>query len=318
MIPPLLQEAGIPLDLFISSLTEQLDKAQATMALKARVGKLPMTFAVKELSLDLRAFVQMVDDDVYLRPAGPGDTEASTLKLALTTITKSMIEENAMDFASEDPKFNLREALGDKVSEEDQRRLERIGVRTVTQLTELRKTAGADVIARLSRMPVNRLQQALLAASAPRVTRVDMPPRGGFNGDYGDDTGAAMTGGNAGTGRGSASGVALAPRVHLSTPLLRPGRLPLVRAAGQAVPVAEAQDGQLVLQPLASQLGSDAEVDFGDGHVATVPLTAGSLGRWHEPSRTSREPAPPLRGQRPSPAASDDRQVVAPQSGAPR
>ena len=48
-MPPLLQNAGIPFDLFISSLTEQLDKAQAAMAIKARLGKLPLTFAVKEV-----------------------------------------------------------------------------------------------------------------------------------------------------------------------------------------------------------------------------------------------------------------------------
>ena len=75
-MPPLLQNAGIPFDLFISSLTEQLDKAQAAMAIKARLGKLPLTFAVKEVSLDLRAFVQILEDDIYLRPAGPGETEA--------------------------------------------------------------------------------------------------------------------------------------------------------------------------------------------------------------------------------------------------
>jgi hypothetical protein len=87
-LPPLVQDAGIPFDLFIQSLTEQLDKAQASMAIKARLGKLPLTFAVKEVSLDLRAFVQLIDDDVYLRPAGPGESEASSIKLQLTTITK--------------------------------------------------------------------------------------------------------------------------------------------------------------------------------------------------------------------------------------
>lgn len=249
-MPPLLQDSGVPFDLFIQALTEQLDKAQAAMAIKARVGKLPLTFAVKDVSIDLRAFVQMIDDDVYLRPAGPGESEASTIKLALTTITKPMIEENAIDFKAEDPKFNLKEALGDQISDDDQRRLERIGVRTVTQLNDLKQTAGADVIARLSRMPVNRLQQALLRAAAPRVTRVDQ----------GDE------------GAGS--------RVHMQAPGLRAGRLPRVFAAGQNVPVFAAEDGQIVLAPLASQLGCEAEVDFGSGHVAQVHLREGELGRW--------------------------------------
>jgi len=245
------QEAGVPFDVFIQSLTEQLDKAQAAMALKARVAKLPLTFAVKDVSLDLRAFVQMVDDDVFLRPSNPGDTEASTIKLTLTTITRTMVEENAIDFKAEAPQFTLREALHGQLSDEDQRRLERIGVRTVEQLSELRQTAGTDVVARLARMPVNRLQQALLAAAAPRVTQVEQAEAG-----------------RPGT------------RVHLQAPGLRAGRIPFVRAAGADVPVIEAHDGRLVLAPHAMQLGLEAEIDFGDGEVAHVPLEAGRLGRW--------------------------------------
>ncbi|HST46039.1 MAG TPA: hypothetical protein VLK29_12555, partial [Luteimonas sp.] len=199
-MPALLQDSGVPFDLFIQALTEQLDKAQASMAIKARVGRMPMTFAVKDVSIDLRAFVQVIDDDIYVRPAGPGESEASTIKLSLTTITKSMVEENAVDFRAEDPKFSLREALGDDISVDEQRQLERIGVRTITQLNELKATAGTDVIARLSRMPVNRLQQALLKAAAPRVTHVE------------------RSAGN--------------ERVHLRAPGLRAGRTPFVRAAG--------------------------------------------------------------------------------------
>jgi len=255
-MPPLLQDAGVPFDLLIQALTEQLDKAQASMAIKARVGKLPLTFAVKDVSIDLRAFVQVIDDDIYLRPAGPGESEASTVKLSLTTITKSMVDENAVDFSTEEPQFSLKEALGDRISDSEQRQLERIGVRTVSQLNELKKTAGADVIARLSRMPVNRLQQALMQAAAPRVTRVEQ---------------AATHNGHGGS------------RVHMSAPGLRAGRLPLVRAAGVAVPVVAAQDGQFVLAPLATQLGCEAEVDFGNGEIAHVQLSEGRLGRWSTP-----------------------------------
>jgi hypothetical protein len=237
-LPPLVQDSGIPFDLFIQSLTEQLDKAQAAMAIKARMGKLPLTFAVKEVSLDLRAFVQLLDDDI---------------KLQLTTITKPMIDENAVDYSAEDPKFNLREALGDKISEGEQRQLERIGVRTVQQLNELKEKAGADVIARLSRMPVNRLQQALLSAAAPRVTRVEAGTAGGDG------------------------------RVHMSAPGLRTNRLPRVRAAGESVPVVGAEDGRIILAPLATQLGCEAEVDFGDGQIAHVELREGQIGQWSTP-----------------------------------
>lgn len=250
-LPSLVRDDGMPFDLFIQALTEQLDRAQATMALKARVGKLPLTFAVKDVQLDLRAFVGFVDDELFVRPAAPGESEASTLKLSLTTITKPMIEENSVDLAGEDPKFSLREALGDDF-DEDRRRLERIGVRTVKQLNELRASAGADVIERLARLPVNRLQQALMRAAAPRVSQ-----------------------------QGSARG-GDAASLRIDSPLLRAGRLPLVRAAGASVPVVESGDGHVLLQPLASQLGFDAEVDFGDGQVAEVLLADGARGRWLE------------------------------------
>lgn len=249
ILPPLMRDTGMQFDLFIQALTEQLDKAQATMALKARVGKLPLTFAVKDMQLDLRAFVQFVDDDLFVRPAAPGETEASTIRLSLTTITKPMIEENAVDLSAEDPKFSLREALGDDFDDE-RRKLERIGVRTVTQLKELRQAAGADVIERLARLPVNRLQQALMKAAAPRVSA---PPRG--NADE-------------------------ALRVRMHSPRFSAGKVPQVRAAGERVAVLEAADGQIVLQPTARQMGLPAQVDFGDGEVAEVHLSDGASGRW--------------------------------------
>lgn len=269
-----MQDHGVPFDVFIQALTLQLDKAQAAMALKARVGRLPLTFAVKDVSLDLRAFVQLVNDEIWLRPAGPGDNQASTIKLALTTVTKPMIDENAVSFQAEDPKFSIREALGDHISEDDQRRLELIGVHTVQQLQDVRRAAGADVVARLARMPVNRLQQALLAASAPRVTAVNADPAL-----------VNLLPHRAGQAAGSTDGAGAeaAPVAHVSlvAPGLRLGRLPAVRVQGVDVPVLHHDGEHMTLQPLVSQLGLDAELDYGDGERATVRLAAGSLGRWH-------------------------------------
>lgn len=279
-LPPLLQNAGVPFDVLIQALTDQLDKAQASMALKARVGKLPMTFAVKDVSLDLRAFVQLVDDDVFLRPAGPGDAGASSIKLALTTITRPMIEENAMNFQAEDPKFSLREALADQINEQDQRSLERIGVRSIAQLNELRQAAGADVVARLARMPVSRLQQAMMAASAPRITRVEREPAAAAPAPAPTRTPAAT----------KAPVKATLPRpakLTVAAPVLRAGMLPKIRAGGTPVPIVQALDGELVLQPLAHQMGTVAELDFGDGQVASMRLEDGSVGRWQESEEAS-------------------------------
>ncbi len=253
-MPPLIQDNGLPFDVLLQALTEQLDKAQAAMTIKARVGKLPLTFAIKEISLDLRAFISVMDDDIYVRPAAPGDTDASTLKLGFTTITKPMIEENAADFVARDSSPSLKDALGDSISEGEQRQLERIGVRTVNQLQDLRKNAGADVIARLSRMPVNRLQQALLRASAPRVTRVET--------NIAANNGSASNDGN---------------RVHVRAPMVNPGRLPRVRAAGFDVPLLSVGDEEFVLAPHATQMGMLAEIDLGDGKPMSMHLSDGAI-----------------------------------------
>lgn len=253
-------ELGVPFDVFIQALTLQLDKAQAAMALKARVGKLPLTFAVKDVQLDLRAFVRMVEDDVWVRPAGPGDAEASSIKLALTTVTKPMIDENAVSYEAHDAKLDLKEALGERLSTEEQRQLERIGVHTIQQLQELKKSAGADVVARLARMPVNRLQQAMMAATAPRVQRVDSAPAAGGEGP-------------------------LRSRVTLAAPSLKTGRLPLVRVNGLELPVRQGEAMALELSVDPEHLGQEAEIDFGDGETARLRLSAGALGSWHEPGR---------------------------------
>src|SRR5262249_41008264 len=93
-------EIGLPIEQFIQALTSQLDRAQAALALKASAG-LPLTFAVKDLTLDLRTHVEMVGSVVCIRPAGPGEGDASTLRLQLTTITRPMIEENSVSLAAQ-------------------------------------------------------------------------------------------------------------------------------------------------------------------------------------------------------------------------
>ncbi len=337
-IPRLLQDSGVPFDMFIQSLTEQLDKAQAAMALKARVGKLPLTFAVKDISLDLRAFVQLLEDEIYIRPAGPGDSEASTIKLGLTTITKSMVEENAMDFEVEDPKLSLGDALGkSKESEDLQRRLEKIGVRNIKQLADLRKTAGTDVIARLARFPHNRLQQLLKIADLPRVTleprrtiepqrameprttrepQVAIDPRTVKNPGAPIEPGIPMEPGMPMGPRMPIEprmpmepGVAINPRVariprmakepgmpdsigkqnipnrtpapnrfRLRTPLINQNKLLRVLAGDREVPIVELKEGEMVLEPLVSQLGSDATLELGNGESLKIQLVDGYVG----------------------------------------
>ena len=88
-------ERPLPLEEFIQALSSQLDRAQTSLRLKSR--SLPLTFAVKDLSIDLRAHFDVINGAVCVRSPSAGETETSVLHLAFTTITRPVIEENTVD-----------------------------------------------------------------------------------------------------------------------------------------------------------------------------------------------------------------------------
>ena len=91
--------AGFLVEDFITSITTQLDRVQDALRLKA-VNR-PLTYALKELHLELKVFVDMdAQGHVMLRAAGPNEAGASTLAMDFTTITKPMIEENTISLAA--------------------------------------------------------------------------------------------------------------------------------------------------------------------------------------------------------------------------
>lgn len=229
------RDTGLPIEHFIQALTSQLDRAQATMALKARAG-LPLTFAVKELSLDLRTQVEMSGSVVRIRPAGPTERETSTLHLQLTTITRPMIEENTFQLAAEPDEPTLEEVLPQEMSEDDRRRLEWVGIHSVSQLRELQQRGGEGEIERFSQIPAMRLRAALERATQPMVTRVAMerPPveRPPVEGPVGREPEPGP------------------PLLRIRGRNLVGDRPPEVRIGGERLPVIEATRGQLLVRPL--------------------------------------------------------------------
>jgi hypothetical protein len=168
-------DGGVPIELFIQAITGQLDRAQAALALKAQFGT-PLTFAVRDLAIDLRTHVDVIDNEVVLRPAGPGETDTSVIHLSLTTITKPMIEENTRPLSTDDAGPSIKDALGDELTPDEQRKLEWAGVYTVSQLRDLPHKASPEVIERVAQLPVSRLRAALTAATRPKVTEVRRVP----------------------------------------------------------------------------------------------------------------------------------------------
>jgi hypothetical protein len=235
-------ELGLPIEEFINALSSQLDRVQTALALKARNG-VALTFAVKDISLDLRAHVDMLKSVVYIRPAGPGETDASILRLSLTTITRPMIEENTRQLEAEVAGDSLEDALGDSLDEEARRRLEWAGIHSVTQLRDMQRDSGERTIERAVNLPVMRLRRALEQAALPRM-RSAAPER------QADRTLLRIRGANL-TGQDT----------------------PAVRIGGRTAEVLEASEGELLVSTEEHPLAGALEVETGPGAVATADLT---------------------------------------------
>jgi hypothetical protein len=155
---------------FVNSIKVQLDKVQDALRLKAL--NRPLTYALKDFSLDLQVFVDLdVDGNVRFRNSAPNETGASTVRLGFTTITKPMIEENTISLAmSRSPSLDQ---IG--LQPEERSRLEKLGVHNAAQLNNLYHSTGGSAVSRLADLPIDRLRQALQMGK-PRVATVAPSP----------------------------------------------------------------------------------------------------------------------------------------------
>jgi hypothetical protein len=172
---------AFPVEEFVQALSAQLDRAQDGLALKARTGR-PLTFAIKDLSIDLHVFWESDSSGrVLVRHAGPNEEGASTVHLSFTTITKEMVEENTFSLGMDEDPRGLQDLPGGEAafSEQDRRRLEMIGVRTVGQLRRLSAETDPKSVETFAGVPMMRLQAALLQAARPSVTAVEPVRRNG-------------------------------------------------------------------------------------------------------------------------------------------
>ena len=241
------QGATLPLEHFIQAVQSQLDKAQAAMAMKARNLNLPLTFAIKDITLDLRAHVEFARNEIRIRPAGANDTQASMFHLVFTAITRPMIEENANALADDSDARPIEELKDDSLSEEDRRQLEWIGVRTVDKLQEMNNKGAVNAIGRVTGLPVDRLRQALERASAPALEHVApvAPEEAGQAPQFIRVRGHNLVG----------KGDQAMPRVTLG---------------GHPVAVVKAGPRELLLAPQAHQWSGQLQVGHGSGVAASL------------------------------------------------
>jgi hypothetical protein len=249
-------DGGFLVDEFLDAVTSQLDRTQDALAAKGRVR--PLVFALRNFRIQLQVFVSMGDDrNLRLRSAAPGETGSSTLELEFTTITRAMIEENTISLAMAQAP-SLQEV---GLKREDAQQLERLGVRTVAQLQELRASgAGLDGITRLTSgaVPADRLRAAL-HAGRPQVLNVAPEPQPPAPehpaGEPAAPAEPPVLRIPAGTRR-----LQLAGRNLLGT-----GEAPLVRLGGTPLVPAASEDDRLVVELPHGHVGGALEVELGDG-----------------------------------------------------
>lgn len=241
------QSATLPLENFIQAVQSQLDKAQAAMAMKARNLNLPLTFAIKDITLDLRAHVEFARSEIRIRPAGAADTQASTFHLVFTAITRPMIEENASALADDPQARSIDELEDGELSEEHRRQLEWVGVRTVDKLQEMSSSGGVNAIGRVTGLPVDRLRQALARAATPALQHVApaAPETPGQPSRFISVRGRNLLSPNGG----------LAPRAMLGN---------------QPVAIVKASADELLLAPQPHQWSGELNISHGPGMAASL------------------------------------------------
>lgn len=232
------REATLRLEDFIQAVQSQLDNAQAAMAIKARNLNLPLTFAIKDINLDLRAHVEFADSEIRIRPAAAGEKEASVFHLVFTAITRPAIEENAISLA-DDPDDQPLDELGEDLTSEERKRLEWAGVRTVKQFQQVQESGSVHTIGKLTNLSTSRLRKALERASAPLVQRVEpVAPAIGGNG-HGEPPLIRVTGRN----------------------LVRGGAFPQVRIGDRPVSILRSTPTELLLAPGGDQWRGELAVE---------------------------------------------------------
>lgn len=222
-------------DEFVQRLGAQLDRAQDTLAIKARTGR-PLTFALKDLAVDLKVFWEADSAGrLVLRLAQSGEEGASTVKLSFTTITRSAVEENSMALGLEDDPRTLDEVADtEALPAEDRHKLEMAGVRTVGQLRRMSQETDAREVGALLDIPVNRLQRLLQRSSRPAVLRSEPVRQPGRR-----------------------------PLLRIRGANLRRDEPPRVRLGGEAVEVLESSNSELLVRPLSHHAVGELEVQVG-------------------------------------------------------
>ena len=154
------------LESFLDSLIVELDKARETLAVKA-INK-PLTYAVKDVNLEMQLFPSFDGNNVKFITAKPGEEGASKIAIQLGSITDQQIRKTSKkQRTNEDVSIDLI----DEIDDDTKSTLRKIGVTSVNDLTQIQKK-NVD-IEQISNKKVN---YGKLAGLLKKARRNNSPP----------------------------------------------------------------------------------------------------------------------------------------------
>ena len=169
-------ESDWDLEDFLGALTRQLDRVQDTLRVKS-VNR-PLTFAVRDLDLDLKVFPGVDGTgNVRFRHAQPNEAGASTIQLKLATITRPLIDQSTRPIGADDDPRQISEMA--ELPANARAKLSRMGVETVGDLKRLGvvPTATRELAERAQVTPED-LARLIHGVKRPRIqTVVASPPK---------------------------------------------------------------------------------------------------------------------------------------------
>ncbi len=119
---------------FIDSLVFELDKARDTLSVKGLNS--PLSYAVKDVSLDLNVFPEFDGNDVRFTTAATGDSGSSKISMSLGSITDRQIRETTKKPISGDD-ITIDEI--DEIDDSTKAQLNRMGVRSAKDIKNLKE-----------------------------------------------------------------------------------------------------------------------------------------------------------------------------------
>jgi len=157
------------LESFLDSLIVELDKARETLAVKA-INK-PLTYTVKDLSLEMQLFPSFDGKKVKFVTAQPGETGASKIAIQLGSITDQQIRKTTKGPVTKD---DISFEAMDDIDDDTKDSLRKIGVNSATDLEEIeRKNVDIEKISnkKFSYKKLSNLLQKAKRGNLPPVIR---------------------------------------------------------------------------------------------------------------------------------------------------